>query len=360
MSVNNGMFEWVTKLARIAVVVSLVFLALALVGGVAGAIVTALNDGSWLTVALWALSALASLALGVWVFVAYGVLQVVLANERAVTITAGAVDRAETLLQDQAGSSRKLVELAALSDQAKSLIYREAEIDTISEAIHEDILRQDYPAAEAMIDAVEKKLGYVDIAARLREEVDSSRKRTHEEKIDAAVARLSAITEKRDWARAMREAQRLLRMFPDNPKVQSLPAQVTKARSDHKKLLLDSYDEAVKKNDVDKGIELLKELDLYLTPQEAAALRESARGVFKTKLYNMGVRFAIAVSEEQWADALATGQQIVEEYPNSRMAHEVRAKLELLRTKAVLRQVQDGLSLSKTGQAGQGAGTTRS
>ena len=199
---------------------------------------------------------------------------------------------------------------------------------------HDDILRQDYDAAEALIDAIENKLGYGDFAVRLREEVASSRKRTLEEKIDAAVARLTGMIDSHDWARAFREVQRLLEMFPGNPKVESLPARVTKARNDHKRALLQTYGEAVRVNNIDKSIELLKELDLYLTPQEAAALQESARGVFRTKLHNLGVQFSIFVSDEQWADALATGQQIVEEFPNSRMATEVREKLELLRTRA--------------------------
>ena len=89
--------------------------------------------------------------------------------------------------------------------------------------------------------------------------------------------------------------------------------------------------EAVRVNDVERSIELLKELDKYLTPQEGAALAESARDVFKKKLHNLGVQFAIAVADQNWSFAVATGEEIVKEYPNSRMAREVHEKLELLR-----------------------------
>jgi hypothetical protein len=56
--------------------------------------------------------------------------------------------------------------------------------------------------------------------------------------------------------------------------------------------------------------------------------------VFKTRLVNLGVQFGLAVSEARWRDALEVGVQIRQEFPNSRMAHEVAAKLETLRMRA--------------------------
>jgi hypothetical protein len=97
---------------------------------------------------------------------------------------------------------------------------------------------------------------------------------------------------------------------------------------------LKQYDEAVKRNDVDYSIQLLKELDMYLPPQEAAALEESARGVFRAKLHNLGVQFAINVTDKQWAKAVATGEEIMMEFPNTRMAQEVREKMDLLRSRS--------------------------
>ena len=84
--------------------------------------------------------------------------------------------------------------------------------------------------------------------------------------------------------------------------------------------MLQSYGEAVRKKDVDRSIELLHELDIYLTPQEAAALQESARGVFRAKLHQMGVQFAICVTDERWSEAIRAGEDIVREFPNPRMA----------------------------------------
>ena len=110
--------------------------------------------------------------------------------------------------------------------------------------------------------------------------------------------------------------------------------QLQQAQAKHKGELLQAYGEAVRKKDVDRSIELLKRLDQYLTPQEAAALEESARGVFRAKLHNLGVQFAICVTDQRWDEAIASGEEIIREYPNSRMCHEVRQKMPQLQTRA--------------------------
>jgi hypothetical protein len=60
------------------------------------------------------------------------------------------------------------------------------------------------------------------------------------------------------------------------------------------------------------------------------ALQEAARDVFRTKLHNLGVQFAIAVTEKQWIGALEIGQQIINDFPNSKMCEEIRGKLDIL------------------------------
>jgi hypothetical protein len=39
----------------------------------------------------------------------------------------------------------------------------------------------------------------------------------------------------------------------------------------------------------------------------------------------------MAISDKQWADALEIGQQIMRDFPNSRMSGEIREKLDVLR-----------------------------
>jgi len=98
-----------------------------------------------------------------------------------------------------------------------------------------------------------------------------------------------------------------------------------------KRILLAAWDDAVQRQEIDRSLEILKELDLYLTPNEGLALQEAARDVFRTKLHNLGVEFSISVTEKRWNNALDVGQQIIESFPNSKMADEIRTKLDVLR-----------------------------
>ena len=333
---QEGRFTWALKTARIATVVSLILLSLGLIGSVAVAVMAAtdaFDTGDWLYAVPYVLCSIAVLLVVTWLPVWYGLIQAILSNESAVSNSLGRLERIETLLEDQGQELKNLTALESLSDQAKSLIYRDQEIEALREAIHDDMVRQDYKTAASMIESIEKKFGYVDEAARMRNELVDAQKATLEEKIDTAVGRVQKIIELHDWPRATRAAHKLLNAFPKNPKIASLPGRVETERANHKRRLLQEYGEAVRKNDVDHSIELLKELDRHLTPQEAAALEESARGVFKTKLHNLGVEFAIHVTDQRWADAIATGDQIMQDYPNSRMSTEVRQKMSQLRAR---------------------------
>ncbi len=102
-------------------------------------------------------------------------------------------------------------------------------------------------------------------------------------------------------------------------------------KQERKKILLAAWDDAVRQQETDRSLEILKELDHYLTPNEGLALQEAARDVFRTKLHNLGVQFSIAITEKQWPSALDVGQQIIKDFPNSRMSEEIRGKLEVLK-----------------------------
>lgn len=334
MSDQTDRFEWITKLARIWLIGALGFLSLALIATVAVVVTFIIESREWMRIAPWVLMAVIELVGAVWVFIIYGIVRTTAANELALGRITDSLERAERIMQSQAGSLNRLIDLASLSDQARSLIYREREIEAFRETIHDDLMRQDYKSAEALIDTIRTRFNYLDEAQRLQKELTEAQKATLEEKVDAAANRIQAILDRYDWARAIRETQRLLRLLPGNAKIAALPERIESAKALQKRSLLQSYGEAVRKNDIDRGIELLKELDGYLAPQEAAALEESARGVFKAKLHNLGVRFAISVTDQQWNQAVATGEEIVRGFPNSLMSREVRQKMDQLRQRA--------------------------
>jgi hypothetical protein len=340
-----GRFEWVARITRVVFVGTVGLLAVALVATVAMTVISLLgSEASGVNPVLWVLLMVVELVAMMWAFVLYGMIRVLVANEGAAAGATARISRVETLLDDTSRAIKELAELAPLSDQAKSLLFRDRELEALREAIHEDLIKQDYRTAEALVESIESRLGFADEAARLREEVEASRSATLEEKIDQAIERIVGLCEVRNWSRAMRESQRVLRLFPDNPKVASLPERIKAARTAHKRELLQAYGEAVRKNDIDTGVELLKQLDMYLTPQEAAALEESARGVFKARLHNLGVRFAICVTDQRWDDAIAAGEGIITEFPNSRFAQEVREKMNLLRSRVAAEEAEEAES----------------
>ncbi len=238
-----------------------------------------------------------------------------------------AATRHTRLLEDVAQQSR-------LSDLARSIASREPERELIRRAFNESLIGGDFEAAYYFADMLEERHGYKQEAERLRRELTAARQTAEERYVEESVERVQQMFRQHDWERARVEIDRLARMYPNSPSVQALPEQLRLRRTEQKRRLLKEWDQAVQRNEIDRGIAILKELDLYLTPNEAAALEESARGVFRAKLHNMGVQFSLAVTERQWPTALSIGQDIINEFPNSRMAAEVREHLEALKVRA--------------------------
>ena len=237
-------------------------------------------------------------------------------------------------VNEQTKALSAISENAQLSDMARSITHRVKERNALRLAINEELIKGDYEAAYALVEQLAQRHGYKNEASRLREEVEMTREREEYEKVHEAAERVRKRLSEQNWDAARRDMDRLLAAHPNSTEVRELPKAFARARDEHKRRLLKDWDESVQRNDVDHGIAVLKELDQYLTPNEAAALEESARGVFRAKLHNMGVQFSLAVTENNWREALNVGRHIVEEFPNSRMAQEVRERLHVLAKRA--------------------------
>jgi hypothetical protein len=227
-----------------------------------------------------------------------------------------------------------VAENAPLSDVGRSIKHREHERDALRLAINEEIIRGDHEAAYALVEQLEHRHGYRNEAIRLRREVDLSRDREQNEQIQAAISHIETLINQLQWDRARQDIDRLVAQAPNNAAVAELPRLFARRRNEHKRRLLKEWDESVQRNEVDRGIAILKELDQFLTSNEAAALEESARGIFRAKLHNLGVQFSLAVTEHNWAGALEAGRQIIAEFPNTRMAREVQEHMQVLSRRA--------------------------
>ena len=223
-----------------------------------------------------------------------------------------------------------LSENVLLSDTLKSIAFRDKDLKTIEETAMQNIRKGNNETAEWLIEQIRTKLGAEELADKLKTEMKRTMQLSEEEQALEHIKHLESLWMIHDYKVAYAEEAELINKYPGQTSVQKLKGQTEKKRLQHKQELLEKLDEASKKSDHDRSVEILKMLDNHLTPTEAAALQETARDVLKTRLHNMGVQFSLAVTGKEWAKALKLGRAIVKEYPNSRMAEEVREKMNTL------------------------------
>ena len=231
-----------------------------------------------------------------------------------------------------------IAESVLLSDTAKSIAHRAEELNALRSAIDADITLHDWEAARYLITEMERRFGYKEEAQQLLERVNQACNRFYNQEIARAVPLIEHLFDEHQWERAAREVGRLVAAFPNEGRFLRLRQELDERKEQRKRELVEAFTHAVQRDDldIDAGMEILKELDHYLAREEAAELEEAARKVVKGKLLQLGVRFRFAVNEERWRDALEVGVSIIEEFPNSRMAHEVQDRLGVLRERAGL------------------------
>jgi outer membrane protein assembly factor BamD (BamD/ComL family) len=169
------------------------------------------------------------------------------------------------------------------------------------------------------------------LADELRVQADKHRNTVRNNRIEEIISQIDELLDQHQWSKASVQIEGLINAFPDSEHARAMRQRLYNKKEKLKKELLSQWDAAVQRQDTDKSLNILKELDHYLTPNEALALQEAAKDVFRTKLHNLGVRFSMAVSDRNWTEALDVGQQIIADFPNSRMSEEIRAKLDVLK-----------------------------
>ncbi len=217
-----------------------------------------------------------------------------------------------------------IAENVQLSDAAKSLAHREKERKTLREAIREDITREDWDAAYSLIDQMANRYGYRDEADRLRTEIQQSHRDAVESRVNILIQQFEGLLAGFDWERGRAEVKRLLTLFPQHERVLALPDRLEACFRARKEALKKQLMEAAERKEVDRSVELVKELDTYLSPQEASELVGVVRTVFRDRLDNLTVQFEFAIHERKWLEAIEVARLIIHEYPNTRRAQELR------------------------------------
>lgn len=221
-----------------------------------------------------------------------------------------------------------------VSDMAKRIAYRGKDRQVLRDAIRDDLNKGDFDAAMVMVNQMSETYGYREEAEEFRQKIMQLRETDVSTELARAVRRVDELTAQEAWDQAFAEVARIARMYPDAPRAAELPQRVRQAFENRKHELERAFLRAAERDDVDQAMDLLRDLDRYLTEQEAEPFRETARGVIGKKRDNLGVQFKLAVHDKEWSRAVEVGQQIIREFPNTKMADEVRAMLDMLRRHA--------------------------
>lgn len=240
----------------------------------------------------------------------------------------------EYALRELIQAVKRQTEESGLSEAAKGVLHRKRERQLLREAIEQDIQSEDWDAAMVLVKELAERFGYRTDAEEFRTRIERARAQTLDRRVVAALAALDDLIRHRQWIEAYAEAARIQRLFPDSHRVEGLRARVDQERSTFRRELERRFLLAADNGRVEEAMELLKELDGYLTPAEAAPFQEVARGVIGKLRENLGVRFKLAVQDHQWDDAIIVGEQIISQFPNTRMAQEVRELMPMVRDRS--------------------------
>ena len=218
-----------------------------------------------------------------------------------------------------------------ISDRTKQVAYRTRDRDALRRAIHEEMSNGDWEAALILASDMATVFGYKGEAARLKREIEAKHSETLRKQVGESIAGIDRLIRTEKWQEALAEAHKIAQAYPNDEQAHTLPQAVEERRQGHKRQLFESFNEAIQRHDIDGGIEILRKLDPYLTPQEAEAMQETARNLFKDKLNALRTQLALAIKGEQWQQAYQLSETISRDFPNTRIAQEVRERMEELK-----------------------------
>ena len=221
-----------------------------------------------------------------------------------------------------------------VSEAAKRINARRHDCEMLRRAIEEDITAHDLDSAMLLTIDLAQSFGQKHESEEIRERIVAARATQYQQRIGEAIDRFEQLVNEQLWDSAQAEAAKLKRLFPESPLVADLPGRVDQAQAQHKNELERQFLEAAQRDDVELAARLLHDLDKYLPENEAAPFIEVARGVFRKKKENLGVQFKMAVQDKDWIMAAQVGEHIIREFPNTRMAGEIREMIDPLRERA--------------------------
>ncbi len=249
----------------------------------------------------------------------------------ALNDNSGKLEQVTTALEKISGNLAQISESTRVSEAAKAIAFRDTDRQSLKQAVFMKLQQRDFEAANELIDEIYQHAEYKELAKELQVQAERFRNASDLDRLNQGIAAIEKLLDERRWASASAQVEALIASYPDSEAARALRQKLVDRKDERKKILLAAWDDAVQNQETDRSLEILKELDMYLTPNEGLALQEAAKDVFRNKLHDMGVRFSLAVTEKRWIEALDVGEQIISDFPNTKMAEEIREKLAVLR-----------------------------
>ncbi len=243
-------------------------------------------------------------------------------------------DRIVEQLRQVQQTMERTAQHSALSDDARRVLNRSKERELLCRAIEEDIRSRDWSAAQVLVNELAERFGYLRDAEQFRMRIEMARAEGLDNEVNEAIQKLDHLIVQRRWDEALSAADSIAAGFPVSPRVHALRGRVASAKRQYKEELERRFLLAAQAERFDEAMEILKDLDHYLTEKEAEPFREVARGVIGKARENLGASFKLACQDRQWELAISIGDQISQQFPNTRMAQEVQDIMPSLRQRA--------------------------
>ena len=189
-----------------------------------------------------------------------------------------------------------------LSETIKTIAFRDSDAQTLRDAVFDKLQQKDFDSAYEIIDEIAHRTGYKKLAEQLHVQADKYRDATDVERMNQSMAHIDKLLDDHQWVKASTQIERLVKEYPASDKVLEMRQRLAEKKDERKKVLLNAWDDAIKRQATDRSIEILRELDQYLTPNEGLALQEA-----------QGTRSApnctISVCSFRWPSPANSGQR---------------------------------------------------
>ncbi len=227
----------------------------------------------------------------------------------------------------------EMIDVMCLTEHARRELYPPRDAEVIRNHVEHALAAHNLDDAERLA-SIADRLESADLAEEIRARIALAHRQNRQLQAAVPMQAFDAAVQRRDWAAAYQHAAEVRAILPDPATAAQLEARVLQAREEYKHNLERQFLEAGERDDVETAMTILKELDRYMTREEADRLARHAQQIILRHRERLTSTFQQAVQERRWSEAARVGNSIIAEYPNTRMAEEVRTMIEVIRTRA--------------------------